>query len=260
MSLPLFDVYLTGAIQSGQPRQMVVEELARLTRLPPEKINRMLAQQPVRMKAGIDQATAAKYVAALQATGALAEVRPQLPAPPPETAVDHSVANTQPVVTLQPALQQAQQPPQQALQQTPQQTPARSAGRRKILIVAVVLLALTGAVIALLFGRGASIEQDMLTVGDALNQTRPYQQQVEHYWQREGAAPSGNQDLELQQPVVMDGLATLEIRDQGRIIIRFTGSLEGATLELVPAPGERGIEWDCSGGSLPRQLRPEECQ
>src|SRR5690606_34511096 len=191
MSLPLFDVYLTGAIQSGQPRQMVVEKLARLTRLPPEKINRILAQPPVRMKAGIDQATAAKYVAALQATGALAEVRPQLPAPTPETAVDHSDAITQPVETLQQALQQ---PPQQAHQQAPQQTPARSAGRRKTLIIAVVLLALTtGAVIAMLFGRGASIEQDMLAVGDALNQTRPYQQQVELYWQRQGVAPSGNQ-------------------------------------------------------------------
>lgn len=76
MNEALFDVHLTGHIQTGFTQASVVAQLAPLLKTTPEKATALVAGQPTRVKAGIPMAAAEKYRTALEQTGATVAIRP----------------------------------------------------------------------------------------------------------------------------------------------------------------------------------------
>ncbi|MFN2348780.1 MAG: hypothetical protein ABR558_04280 [Thioalkalivibrio sp.] len=75
MSQAQYRVLLTGNLASGADADQARAELARLFKLSGEKVEAMLADAPVVIKKGLDEATANKYQTALHKAGWLSEVR-----------------------------------------------------------------------------------------------------------------------------------------------------------------------------------------
>lgn len=62
-------------------------------------------------------------------------------------------------------------------------------------------------------------------------------------------------------PAAEDGVESVTVED-GNIVVAYPahGQLSGGTIEIIPTPGDSGIEWDCTGGTLAAELRPDECR
>jgi len=84
-----YNVVLTGRIANGREESVVRGALCVLMKLPAEKIDKLFANAPVTIKRGLDAASARKYQAALEKTGALCDVTAegQQPAAPAPSAV-----------------------------------------------------------------------------------------------------------------------------------------------------------------------------
>ncbi|HSP01455.1 MAG TPA: hypothetical protein VLN90_08350, partial [Thioalkalivibrio sp.] len=114
MSQARYRVLLTGTLASGADADLARAELARLFKLSGEKVEALLADAPVVIKKGLDEATANKYQSALHKAGWLSEVRlwetpggeaasaetPEPVAPAPETGPAPLQASLAPVGSL----------------------------------------------------------------------------------------------------------------------------------------------------------------
>ncbi|AUM12758.1 NINE protein [Ketobacter alkanivorans] len=89
MTEPRYNIVLTGHIQPGQDATAVAAKLAALMKLPPEKAQALLQGNASKVKTELDEATARRYLAALENTGA-------------QVRMDELVAAVQPL-TLEPA-------------------------------------------------------------------------------------------------------------------------------------------------------------
>ncbi|WP_018233025.1 hypothetical protein [Thioalkalivibrio thiocyanodenitrificans] len=69
-----YRVTLTGPSASGVPPDQARAALARLFKLPDDRVQALLAELPVVIKKGLDEATARKYQAVLQQAGWRAEI------------------------------------------------------------------------------------------------------------------------------------------------------------------------------------------
>jgi hypothetical protein len=247
----------------------------------------------VRMKAGVDQTTAGLYHEVLEETGAQAVVRAcmafsaEVPAAPaaPIASEPAPAAASIPQVEVQ-----AAPPEDDATLITPELTPPyrdedeapalvdlpeaftapappNSARpglplRWPLLGLAVLAFALLAAV-PWLWPLTKVPGTHLAAVGETLNLAQPYQQQVDAFWQRHGRPPANLSELNLAASPALGEQATLTLGAEGRLLIIFTaaaGAIAGSTLELIPAPVDAGIEWQCGGGTLPAAERPAECQ
>ena len=242
MAEELFDVYLTGGVAAGQDPNQVAARLASLMRVPLQRASSLLAGSPVCVKRGVTLATATRYQAALAATGANARTQKQ------------TAAVAEP--------QQATRPKPSTATPTPH--PARRRRFPLWPLVAVLLLmalALLAAGYRWLLPTPVPPGQALRQVGETLNRAQPYQQQVEAYWRQHGVAPGMPSALGLREPVDLGGLAQLQLLSAGRLVLTFTvPGIDRQTLVLTPRKGDRGIEWDCRGGTLVVTERPRECQ
>lgn len=292
MTQKLFDVFLTGHLLDGHNRREVIVNLAQLTGSSLPQATELL-DGAVRMKAGVDQTTAGLYHEVLEETGAQAVVRAcmafsaEVPAAPatPVASEPEPVAASIPQVEVQTA-----PPEDDATLITPELTPPyrdedeapalvdlpeaftapappNSARpglplRWPLLGLAVLAFALLAAV-PWLWPLTKVPGTHLAAVGETLNLAQPYQQQVDAFWQRQGRPPANLSELKLATPPALGEVATLTLGAEGRLLIIFTaaaGAIAGSTLELIPAPVDAGIEWQCGGGTLPAAERPAECQ
>lgn len=99
-----YDVILSGRLAAGVDRDQARRQLAERFRLDPSRLERLMNGRRVRVKRGVDAATAERFVSAFAAAGVLAErVSHQPPPDPPE---DGPRAGA-----LEPAPQAAPKPP-----------------------------------------------------------------------------------------------------------------------------------------------------
>lgn len=87
---------------------------------------------------------------------------------------------------------------------------------------------------------------------------------IEDTYDTRGELPQSVDDLGTAArtvPNVGDGVESLTVED-GVIVIDYAsrGTLPGGTIEMTPTPGSDGIDWDCSGGTLAADYRPDECR
>ena len=98
MSDPLYDVYLSGAAPGADPEQ-VKANVAQLFKTDVARIEHLFSRTRAIIKSGVDQATAAKYQAALTRAGAQCEIAPAPDTVPPNTAPAEANAPETPVPT-----------------------------------------------------------------------------------------------------------------------------------------------------------------
>lgn len=77
MPIERFNVVLTGATLSGAPPAIVAPELAKLIRRDANFAARLLSGQPTTIKSGVDAATGARYIGALEHIGVAARLEPE---------------------------------------------------------------------------------------------------------------------------------------------------------------------------------------
>lgn len=87
---------------------------------------------------------------------------------------------------------------------------------------------------------------------------------IENNYKSRGELPTSVDDLGAAARMVPDageGVESLTVED-GVIVIDYaaSGDLSGGTIRMTPTPGADGLEWDCSGGTLPAEYRPDECR
>lgn len=87
---------------------------------------------------------------------------------------------------------------------------------------------------------------------------------IEDTYESRGELPKSTADLGAAARMVPDagdGVESLTVED-GVIVIDYAsrGEHSGGTIEMTPTPGADGLEWDCSGGTLAEEYRPDECR
>ncbi|WP_284381922.1 hypothetical protein [Litoribrevibacter albus] len=82
----MFEVIFQGKVIEGKDIQQVRQNLGRMFKADEAKLNALFSGKTVVIKSGLDQATAQKYLAALEKAGAQAEIRSldSAPAQPPK--------------------------------------------------------------------------------------------------------------------------------------------------------------------------------
>jgi RsiW-degrading membrane proteinase PrsW (M82 family) len=76
MTVILFEIILDGSLKEGHDPKASHENLAKLLRVPTEKLANMLIGKPIVIKRGVDSATAEKYKTAIESTGACCFISP----------------------------------------------------------------------------------------------------------------------------------------------------------------------------------------
>jgi len=122
MAAERYDVIFIGTLQAGADPAQVRENMARLFKTEPARIEHLFSGQPVTIKKGVDAATGRQYVDALAKAGALADLAELIEAPPapasllpPASDVKASPAPATPrgaPVTVPPAIAARSAPPQ----------------------------------------------------------------------------------------------------------------------------------------------------
>lgn len=104
MSEARYNVILTGHIQAGQHHTAVAARLAALMKQPQEKTANLLQGRASRVKSDLDAASAQRYQAALEKTGAQVELQQQASQPQAPASVHNGDSST-PSAAPNPALQ-----------------------------------------------------------------------------------------------------------------------------------------------------------
>lgn len=273
MTQDLFDVYLTGRVLEGHHRREVIVNLAQITGTSLPEATRLL-EAAQRMKTAVAKPEADLYQEILEETGAEALVRACLQfsdtrvAPVPTSApLSPPVLETPSAPPVQPGVSPAPLPTGTDIDieaTEPPDLPARRVAWRLLALLLMGVLVVGGSVAAVWRWQQAHRPGAQLSrVGETLNRVQPFQQQVEAFWQQQGRFPAIPIDLQWVTPPFLGEDAHLNLGGNGRLIITFTraaGDLAGATLELIPAPGDSGIQWQCGGGTLDGSERPPECR
>lgn len=129
MSETRYNVVLTGHVQSYQDATAAAAKLATLMKLAPEQAEALLQGNASKVKTNVDAATAQRYMAALQKTGA--EVRMDAITPEPVAAEviakpEPVAAEPEPVAAPTALALEEQAPPQQAPSYQPAAAPAET--------------------------------------------------------------------------------------------------------------------------------------
>lgn len=90
---------------------------------------------------------------------------------------------------------------------------------------------------------------------------------VETYWVETGRFPASNREAAVRAPLAFARgvVESVTIGPGGTITVRFAGdepepdTAQARTLVYTPVVDASGLRWDCSGGDLPSELRPEAC-
>jgi len=77
MAEPLFDLYFSGKTTGEEAAEQVRLKVGKIFSANDETLNRLFSGKPIRIKSGVDQATAIRYRVALRDAGALLEIKPQ---------------------------------------------------------------------------------------------------------------------------------------------------------------------------------------
>jgi len=101
-------------------------------------------------------------------------------------------------------------------------------------------------------------------VWQSINEVQPAIDKVAEFGKREKYFPNSNTEAGLVDDLSGESLASLVVSENGVITMTFAyeGSrlLDGNTLLYVPSLVNNTVQWDCSGGTLARPIRPTQCR
>lgn len=131
-------------------------------------------------------------------------------------------------------------------------------------VVAVACLAGAIPIIGILAAVAIPAYQDYVLrshVHNAMNEGRPYRDEVEAMIQRTGFLPAANLDAGLDDDIQGQHMAYLKVIDGGGVVLKFSEPrLSDYDLVWYPQLQDGTVTWDCTGGSLPNKYRPSACR
>ncbi len=102
----------------------------------------------------------------------------------------------------------------------------------------------------------AKIAQAMPTVDDT-------RQQLQQFILSENRLPSSNRQAGLPEQISGPNLLSIEVQPGGIMQVTFASTnsiLNEKSIVWVPELGNGRVDWDCSGGNLPKRYRPQQCR
>jgi type IV pilus assembly protein PilA len=96
---------------------------------------------------------------------------------------------------------------------------------------------------------------------EGLTLAAPIKQKIVEYYMLQGHLPQQNLS-QFQVKPQSHSIESLQVKSGGAIVITFASidQLSKPTIILVPTDHQGMIDWDCTGGTLPREYRPQRCQ
>lgn len=131
-----------------------------------------------------------------------------------------------------------------------------------IVIGVILLIAVIGILAAIAipayneYVTRAKIAQAMPTVEDT-------KQRLQQFILSENTLPGSNRQAGLPERITGPNLLSIEIQPGGMMQVTFkskNASLNEKTIVWAPELGNGRVDWDCSGGNLPKRYRPHQCR
>ena len=101
-------------------------------------------------------------------------------------------------------------------------------------------------------------------VSQSINEAQSAIDKIAEFGRREKYFPNSNTEAGLAVDLAGESLASLVVAENGVVTITFASQgsplLDGNSLLYVPSLVNDTVQWDCSGGTLPKQLRPAQCR
>lgn len=128
-----------------------------------------------------------------------------------------------------------------------------------LLELMLILAIIGGLVLVGLPSYRSYIVRSQIMEGLALASTT--KQKVVEYYMIQGQMPSQNLSL-FHQKMNSQAIHSIDVHPGGKVVISFNqiDQVHKPTLVLSPIDHQGLIEWDCTGGSLPYEYRPERCK
>jgi TM2 domain-containing membrane protein YozV/type II secretory pathway pseudopilin PulG len=136
-------------------------------------------------------------------------------------------------------------------------------GAAMMIVAAVVFIAIIGILAAIAIPQYNDYVQ-RLKVSQSISAVQPVIDQVAEFGKREKYFPNSNTEAGLVDDLSDESLTSLVVSENGVITMTFGSDnnhlLDGKTLLYVPSLVDNTVQWDCSGGTLGKQLRPPQCR
>ncbi|MBI3188051.1 MAG: pilin [Gammaproteobacteria bacterium] len=307
-----FQVVITNQLKPDQDKNLITEKLAILFKIDAQKAAQLLIKPRTVIKDNLDEATARKYLAAIQQTGAHCELintqdavdLPQIVDPPKSdsrapqpgagtraSAHTHQDAplslvareektekeTREKLLTLRDASDATLCPDCGTIRGSVdaiclhcgynpfefESQQASSGSKKSFLIAGVILLLLfsIGAIVALphiqKFMLQHKINQDLALAFDIRNQVSEFIVTTSFF-------PNQNIDANLPNDISNDTIESIIVSDNGVLTVTLRAEAlkeqESQTLIFVPRAVKGVIAWNCLGGTLRNDLRPEFCR
>ena len=135
-------------------------------------------------------------------------------------------------------------------------------GAAMMIVAAVVFIAIIGILAAIAIPQYNDYVQRS-KVWQSIDAVQPAIDKIAEFGKREKYFPNSNTEARLVDDVSGESVTSLVVSENGVITLTFGSEnnllLDGKTLLYVPSLANNTVQWDCSGGTLSRQLRPTQC-
>ena len=136
-------------------------------------------------------------------------------------------------------------------------------GAAMMIVAAVLFIGIIGILAAIAIPQYNDYAQRS-KVWQSINEVQPAIDKVAEFGKREKYFPNSNSEAGLVDDLSGELLTSLVITENGVITMTFGSEnnhlIDGKTLLYVPGLVENAVQWDCSGGTLGKQLRPTQCR
>lgn len=91
---------------------------------------------------------------------------------------------------------------------------------------------------------------------------------ISEHWRQTQTLPRSNEEAGIGLPEEFAGsyVESLTVTGGGSVVLRYEDSAKlpeearGRSIVFVPKPDGDNLQWDCTGGDMPRKLRPRDCR
>ena len=99
-------------------------------------------------------------------------------------------------------------------------------------------------------------------VNEAMLASSDIRSDIDDFYRRTGYLPSSNIEIGLEDEVHLNDNASVEVIDDGNLVLYFSGiaAIEGQALIWQPEQLDESLAWHCTGGDLRDRYRPAHCR
>jgi Tfp pilus assembly major pilin PilA len=131
-----------------------------------------------------------------------------------------------------------------------------------IVIGLILIIAVIGILAAIAIPQYADYTA-RAKVAQAMPKVEETKQQLEQFILAQNTLPNSNRQAGLPEQITDENLLSIEVQPGGVMQVKFGSTntnLNEKTIVWVPELGNGRVEWDCSGGDLPKRYRPPQCR